>query len=181
MKRVEVTEGNFTYEYDENGVKEIKTDTNGEFEIRVGIPVFPNLNDRVLVQSQMSYDIDGYAPQLQTIVTGNGEVLSQLPPIGLVNLEKAAEIEAASLKNEANQAIQKVSNFVLNPIERSIVVIKNSVLTVTSSIQNKLFPLAIGLLIIFGITKLAQSGSSSFIADIKISNKKKKFYSKTTK
>ena len=160
MKRVEVTEGNFTYEYDENGVKEIKTDTNGEFEIRVGIPVFPNLNDRVLVQSQMSYDIDGYAPQLQTIVTGNGEVLSQLPPIGLVNLEKAAEIEAASLKNEANQAIQKVSNFVLNPIERSIVVIKNSVLTVTSSIQNKLFPLAIGLLIIFGITKLAQSGSA---------------------
>ena len=158
MKSFKNDEGELEYKFDEGGNKEIKTDSNGEFEIRFGVPVLPSLPNVVLGQPKFSYTIDGYAPQQQTIVTGNGEVLSNLPPVGLVNIDLAAEIAAAELKNEANKAIQKVSSLVLDPIERSIVVVKNSVLTVTSSIQNKLFPLAIGLLVIFGITKLAQSG-----------------------
>ena len=158
MKSFKNDEGKLEYKFDEGGNKEIKTDSNGEFEIRFGVPVLPSLPNVVLGQPKFAYTIDGYAPQQQTIVTGNGEVLSNLPPIGLINIDLAAEIAAAELKNEANKAIQKVSSLVLDPIERSIVVVKNSVLTVTSSIQNKLFPLAIGLLVIFGITKLAQSG-----------------------
>ncbi len=158
MKSFKNDEGELEYKLDEDSNKEVKTDSNGEFEIRFGVPVLPSLPNVVLGQPKLAYTIDGYAPQQQTIVTGNGEVLSELPPIGLVNIELAAEIAAAELKNEANKVIQKVSSLVLDPIERSIVVVKNSVLTVTSSIQNKLFPLAIGLLVIFGITKLAQSG-----------------------
>ena len=158
MKSFKNDEGELEYKLDEDSNKEVKTDSNGEFEIRFGVPVLPSLPNVVLGQPKLAYTIDNYAPQQQTIVTGNGEVLSELPPIGLVNIELAAEIAAAELKNEANKVIQKVSSFVLDPIERSIVVVKNSVLTVTSSIQNKLFPLAIGLLVIFGITKLAQSG-----------------------
>ena len=158
MKSFKNDEGELEYKLDEDSNKEVKTDSNGEFEIRFGVPVLPSLPNVVLGQPKLAYTIDNYAPQQQTIVTGNSEVLSELPPIGLVNIELAAEIAAAELKNEANKVIQKVSSFVLDPIERSIVVVKNSVLTVTSSIQNKLFPLAIGLLVIFGITKLAQSG-----------------------
>jgi hypothetical protein len=158
MKSFKNDEGELEYKLDEDSNKEVKTDSNGEFEIRFGVPVLPSLPNVVLGQPKLAYTIDNYAPQQQTIVTGNGEVLSELPPIGLVNIELAAEIAAAELKNEANKVIQKVSSLVLDPIERSIVVVKNSVLTVTSSIQNKLFPLAIGLLVIFGITKLAQSG-----------------------
>ena len=152
----EVTE----YKFDKNGVKEVKTDSNGEFELRFGIPVLPSLPNVVLGQPKLTYILNGYAPQSQTIITGNGEVLSQLSPISLLNINAAAEIAAASLKNEANQAIQKVSGLVLNPIERSIVVIKNSVLKATSSIQDKLFPLAVSLLVIFGITKLSQANNS---------------------
>ena len=159
MKSFKNDEGELEYKLDEDSNKEVKTDSNGEFEIRFGVPVLPSLPNVVLGQPKLAYTIDGYAPQQQTIVTGNGEVLSELPPIGLVNIELAAEIAAAELKNEANKVIQKVSSLVLDPIERSIVVVKNSVLTVTSSIQNKLFPLAIGLLVIFGITKLAQAQS----------------------
>ena len=158
MKSFKNDEGELEYKLDKDSNKEVKTDSNGEFEIRFGVPVLPSLPNVVLGQPKLAYTIDNYAPQQQTIVTGNGEVLSELPPIGLVNIELAAEIAAAELKNEANKVIQKVSSLVLDPIERSIVVVKNSVLTVTSSIQNKLFPLAIGLLVIFGITKLAQSG-----------------------
>lgn len=158
MKSFKNDEGKLEYKYDKDGNKEIKTDLNGEFEIRFGIPVLPTLPNVVLGQPKLTYNLKNYAPQLQTIITGNGEVLSQLPPMGLLNLKVSSLIASAGLKNEANLAIQKVSAFVLNPIERSIVVIKNSVLTVTSSIQNKLFPLAIELLIVFGIAKLSQSG-----------------------
>jgi len=151
----EVTE----YKFDKNGVREKKTDSNGEFELNFGVSVLPSLPNTVLGQPKLAYEMEGYAPQIQTIVTGNGEVLSQLSPVGLLNIEEAAKIAAASLKNEANQAISKVAKLTLNPIELSIVVIKNSVLKITSSIQNKLFPLAMGLLILFGITKLTQSNS----------------------
>ena len=147
------------YKFDENGNREVKTDSNGEFEVRFGVPVLPSLPNIVLGQPKFAYTIDGYAPRQQTIITGNGETLSQLPPIGLINIGLASEIAAAELKNEANKVIQKVSSLVLNPIERSIVVIKNAVLNIASTVQNKLFPLAIGLLVIFGITKLAQSGN----------------------
>ena len=160
MKSFKNDEGKLEYKYDKDGNKEIKTDLNGEFEIRFGIPVLPTLPNVVLGQPKLTYNLKNYAPQLQTIITGNGEVLSQLPPMGLLNLKVSSLIASAGLKNEANLAIQKVSSFVLNPIERSIVVIKNSVLTVTSSIQNKLFPLAIELLIVFGIAKLSQSGEA---------------------
>ena len=151
----EVTE----YKFDKNGVREKKTDSNGEFELNFGVSVLPSLPNTVLGQPKLAYEMEGYAPQIQTIVTGNGEVLSQLPPIGLLNIEVAAKIAAEDLKNEANTVIGKIARLALSPIELSIVVIKNSVLKITSSIQNKLFPLAMGLLILFGITKLTQSNS----------------------
>lgn len=151
----EVTE----YKFDKDGVREVKTDSNGEFELNFGVSVLPSLPNTVLGQPKLAYEMEGYAPQIQTIVTGNGEILSQLPPIGLLNIEVAAKIEAEKLKNEANIVIGKIARLTLSPIELSIVVIKNSVLKITSSIQNKLFPLAMGLLILFGITKLTQSNS----------------------
>ena len=160
MKRVQIDEDKFIFEYDENGSKEIKSDSKGEFEIRVGIPVFPSLNDRVLLQSQVSYDLDKYVPKTQSMVTGNGEVLSQLPPMGLLNLKVSSLIAASNLKNEANKAIQKASSVALDPIEKSIVVIKNSVLGTTSTIQNKLFPLAIELLLLFGVNNITQTSSA---------------------
>lgn len=158
-EKVEYTE--VKYKYDNKGVKELKTDKNGGFELRFGVPVLPNLNNRVIVQPRILYEMDGYAPKEQTIVSGNGEVLQELPIAGLLNIDEAAKIAAEELKNEANQIIGKVSNFVLNPVERSIVVIKNAVLKSASTIQNKLFPLAIGLLILFGITKLAQANKGT--------------------
>ena len=151
----EVTE----YKFDKDGVREVKTDSNGEFELNFGVSVLPSLPNTVLGQPKLAYEMEGYAPQIQTIVTGNGEILSQLPPIGLLNIEVAAKIAAEDLKNEANTVIGKIARLALSPIELSIVVIKNSVLKITSSIQNKLFPLAMGLLILFGITKLTQSNS----------------------
>jgi len=93
MKRVQIDEDRFIFEYDENGSKEIKSDSKGEFEIRVGIPVFPSLNDRVLLQSQVSYDLDKYVPKTQSMVTGNGEVLSQLPPKLLLQLPLELPLE----------------------------------------------------------------------------------------
>ena len=82
MKSFKNDEGKLEYKYDKDGNKEIKTDLNGEFEIRFGIPVLPTLPNVVLGQPKLTYTLNGYAPQLQTIITGNGEVLSQLPSHG---------------------------------------------------------------------------------------------------
>lgn len=144
------------YVYDSNGNKEIKTDAKGEFDLRFGTVIIPNLNNKVIVQPRVLYSMDGYAPTEQTIISGNGEVLQILPIKSLLNIDKAAEIQAEKIKQEVNNLSDKIANISLDAGEKLLVELKNRVLNFVKVIQNRLFPLAIGLLILFGITKLAQ-------------------------
>ena len=144
------------YVYDSKGSKEIKTNAKGEFDLRFGTVVIPNLNNKVLVQPRVLYSLDGYAPAEQTIISGNGEVLQLLPIKPLLNIEKAAEIQAEKIKQEVNNLSEKIANIALDVTEKLLIELKNRVLGFAKVIQNRLFPLAISLLILFGITKLAQ-------------------------
>lgn len=144
------------YVYDSQGSKEIKTDAKGEYDLRFGTVVIPNLNNKVLVQPRVLYSLEGYAPAEQTIISGNGEVLQLLPIKPLLNIEKAAEIQAEKIKQEVNNLSEKLNGLVLDATEKLLVALKNRVLSFAQVIQNRLFPLAISLLILFGITKLAQ-------------------------
>ena len=146
----------YVYVYDSAGSKEIKTNAKGEYDLRFGTVVIPNLNNKVLVQPRVLYSMEGYAPAEQTIISGNGEVLQLLPIKSLLNIEKAAEIQAEKIKQEVNNLSEKLNGLVLDATEKLLVSLKNRVLKFAQVIQNRLFPLAIGLLILFGITKLAQ-------------------------
>ena len=57
MKSFKNDEGKLEYKFDEGGNKEIKTDSNGEFEIRFGVPVLPSLPNVVLGQPKFAYTI----------------------------------------------------------------------------------------------------------------------------
>ncbi|MCH8276643.1 MAG: hypothetical protein IIA50_03770, partial [Bacteroidetes bacterium] len=49
-------------------------------------------------------------------------------------------------------------------VEQSILAIKGRILAFASVVQNKLFPLAMGLMIIFGITKIAAANVREEVA-----------------
>jgi hypothetical protein len=155
-KKIKEKYTDYVYVYDSKGNKEIKTDAKGEFNLRFGTVVIPNLNNKVIVQPRVLYSMDGYAPAEQTIISGNGEVLQMLPIKSLLNIDKAAEIQAEKIKQEVNNLSEKIANIALDATEKILIELKNRVLNFAKVIQNRLFPLAIGLLILFGITKLAQ-------------------------
>ena len=155
VKKITVEETYKEYDWDSKSTPpEIKTDEKGEWELRFGVPTLPKDNT-ILVKPIVLYEKEEFAPDYQTLITGNNEVLQELPIKALINIDDAAEEAINKLKSEANKAALKVNKLVLSVIERSLLAIKEQVLKFASVIQNKLFPLAIGLMIIFGITKIA--------------------------
>jgi hypothetical protein len=142
--------------------KFLKSDAKGEFTFRFGVPVIPALGNKVLVKPFLLFEMDNYAPDTQSLLTGDNEVPQTLPIKGLLNINEAAKIEAEKIKKEMNGAAEKAANLALNAIEKSIVALKNRILRFASIVQNKLLPLAIGLFILFGITKMAQADAKQY-------------------
>jgi hypothetical protein len=128
---------------------------DGTFEININLPILP-FDQKVLLQPKFLYTKDGYLPATQEILTLDREAKSDLNLYPLLNLETAAESELAELINSANKKIKEVNDIALNIADKIIVARRKAIMGVVNVIQNRLFPLALSLLLAFGITKLTQ-------------------------
>ncbi len=165
-KMIKVEEEYKEYVWDDKATPPtIKTNEEGEYDIRFGVPTLPKLGDTILVKPIVLYENPEYAPDYQTLVTQQNEVLQELPIKGLIQIEDASEEAVERLKAEANAAIAAVSKLALSAVEQALLAIKEQVLKFASVVQNKLFPLAIGLMIIFGITKVAAANVNEAVAE----------------
>jgi len=128
---------------------------DGTFEIDINLPILP-FDEKVLLQPKFLYTKDGYLPGVQEILTLNRETKTDLNLYPLVNLETAGKEELASLINSANTKIKEVNDIALSLPDKVIVARRKAIMKVVNTIQNRLFPLALSLLVAFGITKLTQ-------------------------
>ena len=128
---------------------------DGTFEINVKLPILP-IDQKVLLQPKFLYTKDGYLPGTQEILTLDREAKTDLNLYPLLNLETAGKEELAALINTANSKIQEVNTIALNLPDKIIVARRKAIMNVVSIIQTRLFPLALSLLLTFGITKLTQ-------------------------
>jgi hypothetical protein len=146
------------YVFDKNAPKkEIRTDLEGRFELRFGVPALPNLNNRILVKPILLYDAEGYLPDTQTLITGGNEVLQTLPIKNLINLNEASKQASQAIKEGVEFAAVKAAQFALDSAELAINVIQAQVMKMATVCQTKLFPLAVSLMIVFGIAKREQA------------------------
>lgn len=145
----------------------VKTDKNGNYEMRLGVPVIADASDRPDSSKEKALGVpilmfnkeDGaFAPNTTNIISGDGTIKSTLSPVQMIDIDKAAE--------QANEEIQAFLNNVsvegaiaagLDAVSKLLQAAKNRVLKFVKIIQSKLFPLAISLMVIFGFTKLAQA------------------------
>ena len=159
-----------------------KTDDQGEYTITIGLPVLDAQPTRTLtppktppflayvdgddrpqtitdVTEALNGEFEGsqYAPSIQTIVTQNGEIPSELNIHALYNIEKAAEIAK-------DKAVEEVNQFVIKEIDPYFDIpatflnnLRKSVLKPATVVQTKLLPLAFELMIFFGIAKEEQA------------------------
>ena len=128
---------------------------DGTFEINVKLPILP-IDQKVLLQPKFLYTKDGYLPGTQEILTLDREAKTDLNLYPLLNLETAGKEELAALINTANKKIKEVNVIALNIPEKIVVARRKAIMNLVSIIQTRLFPLALSLLLAFGITKLTQ-------------------------
>lgn len=132
----------------------VQTDDQGQFTITLGIPILP-YNQKALVQSQLAVTAADFVPTNLEVLTSERMVKTDLKTKGLINIDKAAKYAADELRQEIQNNIDKAKNIALSIPEKVIVVRRNAIYKMTNTILFKLLPLAIGLLLIFGITKIA--------------------------
>jgi hypothetical protein len=138
-------------------LKKYSTSTlnDGIFELKLKLPFLP-FNQKILIKPKLLYTKENYLPGYQEILTLDREPKTDLNLYPLLNLKTAAETELAELINSSNSKIQEVNNIALNLPEKVSIARRKAIMNIVSTIQNKLFPLALTLLLAFGITKLTQ-------------------------
>ena len=128
---------------------------DGTFEITISLPILP-IDQKILLQPKFLYTKDGYLSGTQEILTLDREAKTDLNLYPLLNLETAGKEELAALINTANKKIKEVNVIALNIPEKIVVARRKAIMNLVSIIQTRLFPLALSLLLAFGITKLTQ-------------------------
>lgn len=132
----------------------IQSDKLGQFTITLGIPILP-YNQKVLVQPQLLYNAENYIPDAQTVITEDKRVRTDLKTRKLIDINKAAKGAAAKYQEEVNSAIEKAKTIALSATDKVLIVRRKAIQKLTNTILFRIIPLAISLLILFGITKLS--------------------------
>jgi hypothetical protein len=133
--------------------KKTFTDKNGEFNINVELPILP-FNSKSLVESKLIYTKKGYIPQYAELVTQKREVKSDLKAKPLINTKLAADQAAEELKRQVYSKIEEAAKVAASFPEKILLVRRKAVEKFTNAILFKLLPLGIGLMLVFGITKI---------------------------
>ena len=132
--------------------KSIQTDDKGQFTIKIGIPILP-YNQKALVQTQLLVLAEDYIPTNLEVLTGERMVKTDLKTKGLINIPKAAEQAASEVRKEVNKKIEEAKELAYSIPEKVINIRRKAIFKMQNIILFKLIPLAIGLLVIFKITK----------------------------
>lgn len=132
--------------------KEVQTDVNGQFTIELGIPILP-YNQKALVQTLLLATKDGYVPTDLQVLTGARMVKSDIKVKRLLNIKKASELESEEVRNLVIQKTAEAQELAYSISEKIINIRRKAIFKMQNIILFKLIPLAIGLLVIFKITK----------------------------
>ena len=159
-------------------ISRFETDKDGNFDLKLKVAVLPSTvtiiikdpetgkkeekevkirdNDIVILNPKLLYAKGGYAPTTQEIKTLDNNIKSDLITISLTNIDVAVDEAINEVNNEIDNAKSKINQLYLSIPEKVLVARRKQIMNVVNIIKGKLIPLAIGLLIAFGITKLTQ-------------------------
>jgi len=132
--------------------KEVQTDELGRFTIELGIPILP-YNQKALVQTVLLATKDGYVPTDLQVLTGARMVKSDIKVKKLLNIKKASELESEEVRNFIIQKTSEAQKLAYSISEKVVNIRRKAIFKMQNIILFKLIPLAIGLLVIFKITK----------------------------
>ena len=133
-----------------------RTDKQGNFSIKVKVPIIPE-NQKTPLVFGLLYSKSGYVPGTQVIINGDKTIKTNLSLTSLINLREAAEEISQKFNDGIDLAQAGVAALAMDLLDKLIFAKKFSIGKLVDNIKTKLIPLAISLLLAFGISKLTQS------------------------
>ena len=132
------------------------TDKQGSFKIKLKLPIIPK-NQKTPLKFGLLYTQSGFVPSSAPIINGDQTIKSNLQASSLINLDKAAKNISKEYNDTIDEAQKLVKAIALNPELLIISVSKIAIDVLVGIIKTKTIPMAVGILIAFGISKLSQS------------------------
>jgi len=133
-----------------------KTDKKGEFSLEIKVPIIPQ-NQKTPLNLGVLYSKGKYIPSGAPIINGDKTIKTNLSASSLINIDKAAESISQEYNDKIDTAQQFIENLGLTLPNKLISVRKFSIAKLVNVIKSKLIPLAVGILLAFGISKLSQA------------------------
>ena len=133
-----------------------RTDKQGNFSIKVKVPIIPE-NQKTPLVFGLLYSKSGYIPGTQAIINGDKTIKTDLSLTSLINLKEALKEISQKFNDGIDLAQSGVSALAMNIFDKLIYAKKFSIGKLVDNIKTKLIPLAISLLLAFGISKLTQA------------------------
>lgn len=137
--------------------KKTFTDKNGEFEIDFKLPILP-YNNKALLEAKLVFTKKKYVPAYSELLTQQRQVKTDLKAKPLINIKLEAKEAINDLKRQVYKKIEEASKLALAIPEKILLVRRKAIERFTNTLLFKLLPLAISLLLIFGITKIKDRG-----------------------
>ena len=132
------------------------TDINGSFTIFLRLPIIPK-NQKTPLRLALIYTKPGFLPFTVPIVNGDQTIKTNLPLSSIIETKKAAENVSQEFIDYIDQAQALVIGIYENPKLAAIYFAKLGIDAMVSVIKTKTIPMAVGILIAFGISKLTES------------------------
>jgi len=132
------------------------TDIDGSFTIFLRLPIIPK-NFKTPLRLGLMYSKPGFLPLNVPIINGDQTIKTNLPVSSLIETKKAAKNIAKEFNDTVDLAQDLVTNILANPELLALYFAKLGVDAMVSIIKTKTIPMAVGILIAFGISKLTES------------------------
>ena len=133
-----------------------RTDEQGNFSIKVKIPIIPE-NQRTPLIFCLLYSKSNFIPGTQPIINGDKTIKTNLSLTNLVNIEAAAKDISQKFNDGIDKVQSLVSSIAMGTFDKILSAKKLNAAKILDTIKTKLIPLAISLLLSFGIAKLTQA------------------------
>ena len=133
-----------------------QTDDKGEFSLEIRVPIIPQ-NQRTPLNLGILYSKSNFLPTGAPILNGDKTIKTNLSASSLVNINKAAESISQEFNDKIDEAQSLVAAIGLTVFGKLVSARKLSIAKIVDAIKSKLIPLAITLLLGFGISKLSQA------------------------
>ena len=132
------------------------TDKKGEFSLEIKVPIIPQ-NQKSPLNLGVLYSKSKFVPSGAPIMNGDKTIKTNLSASSLINIDKAAESISQEYNDKIDEAQEFIANLGLTIPDKLISVRKFSIAKLVNVIKSKLIPLAVGILLAFGISKLSQA------------------------